>query len=71
MINTQLLDEKIRQSGLKQNFIVDKIGISNQAFSKKKNNKTPFRVSEIYVICDLLDITDDERMNIFFDAQVE
>ena len=58
MINSALLDEKIEQSGLKVTFIVETLGISRQAFYKKKNGKTPFRKSEIYVICDLLKITE-------------
>lgn len=67
MVNTQLLEARIHESGLRQNFIVDKIGISNQAFAKKKNNETPFRVSEIYVLCDLLNITNEtDKKKIFF-----
>ena len=49
MVNSALLDEKIEQSGLKVTYIVDTLGISRQAFYKKKNGKTPFRKSEIYV----------------------
>ena len=45
-VNKQLLEEKIKDSGLKQKFIIDKIGISEQAFINKKNNKTPFRVAD-------------------------
>lgn len=67
MINSALLDEKIEQSGLKVTYIVDTLGISRQAFYKKKNGKTPFRKSEIYVICDLLKITETpEKLKIFF-----
>lgn len=67
MVNTALLNEKIEQSGLKVNYIVDALGISAQAFYKKKDNKTPFRKSEIYVICDLLKITDvEDKVKIFY-----
>ena len=71
MVNTQLLDEKIHSSGLRQDFIVDKLGISTQAFIKKKQNKIKFRCAEVYVICDLLKITDDtEKDCIFFTEEV-
>ena len=67
MVDTALLEEKIEQSGLKVSFIVDALGISSQAFYKKKDNKTPFRKSEIYVICDLLKITyTADKMKIFY-----
>jgi ACT domain-containing protein len=62
-----LLDEKINNSGLKVNYIVESLGISREAFYKKKNGRTPFRKSEIYVICDLLKITnDEEKTKIFY-----
>ncbi len=67
MVNTALLDEKIDQSGLKVGYIIDALGISAQAFYKKKDGKTPFRKSEIYVICDLLKITDtQDKLKIFY-----
>lgn len=69
-VNTQLLEECIKNSGLKQSFIIEKLGISAQAYNKKKNNETPFRVAEVYVICDLLHITDDMKTKIFFDKEV-
>lgn len=71
MVDSVLLDEKIKQSGLKVNYIADTLGISRAGFDKKRNNKTPFRKSEIYVICDLLKIYDsDDKMRIFFAPEV-
>lgn len=66
MVNTELLNTKIDDSGLKTTFIVDKLGISRQAFDKKRKNVIPFRVAEIYVVSDLLRLTDDEKQDIFF-----
>lgn len=65
MVNTQLLDEYIENSGLKVGFIVEKLGISRQGFDKKRKGITPFRASEIYVLCDLCRIPDLERPKIF------
>ena len=65
-VNTEMLDEKITASGLKVDFIIDKLGLSPNGFYKKKNGKTPFRIAEVYVLCDLLHITDqNERDQIF------
>ena len=66
MVNTQLLDDYIATSGLKVGYIVEKVGLSRQGFDKKRKGKTPFRVSEIYVISDLLRLTDDEKNKIFY-----
>lgn len=65
MTNTQLLDDKIKNSGLKISFIVDKLGISRTAFDKKRKNEIAFRAAEIYVLCDLLNINDDEKQDFF------
>lgn len=65
-VNTELLDKKIEESGLKVSFIVEKLGLSHNGFYKKKNGITPFRTSEIYVLCDLLRITDEEEKKLIF-----
>ena len=71
MVNTQLLDEKINSSGLKINYICEKLGISRQGFDKKKKNQIAFRCAEIYVLCDLLRISNDqEKKSIFYANQV-
>lgn len=66
MVNTQLLDERIDASGLKVGFIVNSIGLSRQGFDKKRKGKTPFRVAEIYVLTDLLKLSDDDKNKIFY-----
>lgn len=66
IVNQALLDEKIKLSGLKKGYIVEQIGISRNGFDKKCKGKTPFRGAEIYVLCDLLNISDSEKSSIFF-----
>ncbi len=70
MVDTQHLGKKIEDSGLKTSFIVEKLGISRQAFDFKRRNIRKFRIAEIYVLCDLLNITDNERQEIFFANEV-
>lgn len=65
MTDTQLLDDRIKSSGLKIGFIVGKLGISRQAFDRKKKNEIPFRAAEIYVLCDLLNIDDEDKPKFF------
>ena len=70
-IDTQLLDDYIRNSGLRISYICDQLGISRQAFDKKRKGSSAFRQSEVYVMCDLLRITDPvEKTKIFFAQNV-
>ena len=64
--NTDLLDEYIEKSGLKIGFIVDKLGISRQAFDKKRKGKAAFRASEVFVLCNLLNISNEDDKNKIF-----
>jgi len=64
-VDTALLDEYITKSGLRMQFIVDNLGISRQAFDKKRKGINAFRGSEVYVLCDLLRIPDDVKPKIF------
>ena len=66
-IDTGLLDKAIEDSGLRISFICDTLGISRQAFDKKRKGQICFRKSEVYVLCDLLRITDNSsKVKIFY-----
>ena len=65
-IDTELLDKAIEKSGLKPSFIADKLGISRQAYNRKRQGQVAFRKSEVYVMCDLLRLSDSEGNQIFF-----
>lgn len=71
MLNTQLLDEKIDKSGFKVGYLVESLGLSRNGFDKKRKGKTAFRTAEIYVLCDLLKLSESEKMAIFFANKVE
>ena len=64
-VDTALLDEYIRNSGLRIGYIVDTLGISREAFNKKRKGITSFRAPEVYVLCDLLKIPPDDKPKIF------
>lgn len=66
MVDTQYLDKKIEASGLKISFIISKLGITRQAFDYKKKNVRKFKTAEVYVLCDLLNIPENEKKAIFF-----
>ena len=46
MTNTELLREKIDQSGYKLRFIAKKIGITYQGLLNKINNRSEFRAND-------------------------
>lgn len=65
-VDMNLLDQAIEKSGLRISFIVDKLGVSRQAFDKKRKGMIAFRGSEMYVLSDLLNLSEEESKHIFF-----
>lgn len=67
MVNTEMLNQKIKESGLRTNYIVSTLGLSRNGFDLKRKGRNAFRTSEVYVLCDLLKITDpEEKTKIFY-----
>lgn len=72
MTNSELLKLKIKESGLKIGFIVEKLNTSYAWFNKKLENKKDFNAAEIQMLCEILSITDlAEKERIFFAVNVE
>ena len=65
MVDTQLLEQKIKESGYRMDFIYKQLGITGRSYQNKVSGKTSFRAAEVYVLCDLLKITEDEQKKIF------
>lgn len=64
-VDTELLNEYIKKSGYRIDYIVDTLGISRQAFDRKRKGNISFRAPEVYVLCDMLKIPDDIKPKIF------
>ena len=72
MTNTELLKEKIAQSGLKKSYIAKSIGLSPYGLTLKIQNTNEFKASEIEKLCSLLGIDVlEERNAIFFASKVD
>lgn len=72
MTDTEKLQDYIQRSGLKQEYIAKKIGLTSYGFARKRDNKSEFTASEIEQLCNLLNITSlRERSAIFFAKKVE
>ena len=67
MVNTELLNARIEESGYKRAYIASELNITRQSFSSKVNNSTEFLSSEVQKLCKVLGIESlDEKEAIFF-----
>ena len=67
MVNTELLNSKIKESGLKKSQLCKAMGITYQTFRLKRNNAFHFTSQEVNTLCELLNITTMAEMKkIFF-----
>lgn len=72
MTDTKTLKKIIKESGLKQDYIASKIGLSSYGFARKRDNLSDFTASEIDSLCDILKIDSvEDRFSIFFAKEVE
>ena len=69
--NYSKLRGKIREMGITQKQIAEKIGTGESTISAKLNNKCYFYQPEIAKICDILNIADEEVGLYFFAPEVE
>ena len=67
MNNTELLIQKIKESGKKNKYLAEKVGLSYAGFRNCVINKAEFKPSQIDVLCKELNIsTLKEKEAIFF-----
>ena len=61
-----MLENLIRESGIKKGFISEQMGITRASFANKINNRSEFTGSQIKAITDILKLTQEQRESIFF-----
>lgn len=64
-MNLDKLKGKMRENNLSQEVLAKMIGLSLSAFNSKINGKVNFDVKEAEAIGQLLNLTDEEKINIF------
>lgn len=69
MTDTALLEEIIEKSGLKKQYLAEKIGLSPPGFRNCMTNRAEFKASQIAKLCELLNITDQDLMRAIFFAK--
>lgn len=70
MTNTRMLNDKIHQSGLKKQYIAEKIGVSRSTFYSQLKGEAEFKGSQIIALANLIGLTSAERNAIFFAESV-
>lgn len=71
MTNFELLEEKIRLSGKKKEYLAKRCGMSRQGFRNCCQNVSEFRTGQVQILCEELGITTlEERQAIFFAQDV-
>lgn len=69
MVDTQYLVDAMKNSGLKRQFIADKLGCTRQSFSKKLITGN-FDLKEANVLSEIFGFNAKERNRIFFAKDV-
>ena len=65
MTNTELLNEVIKKSGLKREWIAEQLGITRVALAQKINNESEFKISEMRKLTKVLSLSKQQRDTIF------
>lgn len=68
MTNTYALRKEIENAGFKYKYLAEQLGLSPYGLQKKIDNKTEFKASEIEKLSNILSLSIDKRMSIFFAA---
>lgn len=70
MTNTELLEQKISESGKKKTYLAEKVGLSLAGFRNCVTNKAEFKASQIDTLCVELNITSLREKEAVFFAKV-
>lgn len=65
-IDTEQLENKIKESGLREDYIYKTLDMTRATWIDKKKGRKPFRVPEVYMLCDILSISDSDEKNAIF-----
>ena len=66
MTNRELLERVIQDSGLKKSHIAECLGVSRAGLSNLLRGRSEFRQSQMQKLCELLNLSEEQRTAIFF-----
>ena len=70
-MNLEYLNGKIALSRIPITAIAEEMGLSRQSLYLKMKGERDFKTSEVEKLCEVLRLTDDERLLIFFADEVD
>ena len=70
MVNTKLLNEAIDRTGLKRYALAKQLGLSRTGLNLKIEGVNEFKGSEIQGLKIILNLSDQERDDIFFNLEM-
>lgn len=65
-MDLELFRRKIKESKIKKSAFKDALGCTYYTFQQKMEGKTDFTVKEANVLSNMLHLTNEERLKIFF-----
>lgn len=69
-MNKRLLEAKMVEKGISTDEMAKELNISPETFWRKKKGKSDFYRKEIKTICDVLSLSGEETIAIFFGNQL-
>ena len=69
VVNTELLEKTISESGKKKLYLAEKCGLSRKSLANKISNKTEFTGAQVRILCRELGINNFAKMDAIFFTQ--
>lgn len=66
MVNSNKIKSRIIEKGLTQEYVADKMKLSQSAFNLKLNNSRCFRLEEMFELAELLGVECEDLKKYFF-----
>ena len=71
MTDSKALREIIKSKGLKLRYIAEQLDITTYTLSMKIDNIKQFKAREIQILCEILCLSEEEMIKIFFAKKVD
>ncbi|MEE1005942.1 MAG: helix-turn-helix transcriptional regulator [Acutalibacteraceae bacterium] len=66
MVDLEKLKKAIQKKGLSYSDIAKALGVTRSCVSHKMSGEIDFKVSQVYLLAELLELSDEEREEIFY-----
>lgn len=70
MVDTKAIFNRMNELDIKQEYLADKLKLSQGTLSLKLNNKRAFTIEEMFITADILKLNPEEIREYFFNQNV-